>query len=77
MRLLWQFPNMDALQAALPTTMPVSSGVPAMEAVPTTLPQILPTSATSSDWAYSFAQFNDSTSSSGTQAFEGKHVCVF
>lgn len=57
---------MDALQAALPSTMPVSSRVSAMEAVPASLPLTLPTNAASTDWTYSFAQFNNSTSPSGT-----------
>ena len=56
---------MDALQAALPPTMPVSSGVSAMEAVPASLPQTLPTSGASADWGYSFTQLNDSSAPSG------------
>jgi hypothetical protein len=69
-----QFPSMDSLQAALPSTLPVRSGVPAMEAVPTTLPQSLPSSAPSSDWAYSFTQFNDSSSSSGSFNYSPDHT---
>lgn len=82
--LLWQFPSMDALQAALPSTLPMTSGIPAMDTVPTTLSQTSPTNAASNDWAYSFQQFNDSTSSSGTQILisflwllRGKHLFVF
>lgn len=61
-----QFPSMDALQAALP---PVSSGVPALEAAAATT---LPSSGASSDWAYSFTPFNDSTSSSGSFNFSSE-----
>ena len=74
MQFLWQFPSLDALHAALPPTMPVSSGVSAMEAVPASLPQTLPTNAGSADWAYSFTQFNTSTSPSGTQILRALRI---
>ncbi|KAG0624987.1 hypothetical protein M758_2G019000 [Ceratodon purpureus] len=64
-----QFPNLDALQAALPPTIPASSGLFAMEGIPTSLPHTLPTNAASPDWAYSFTQFNNSTSPAGSFNF--------
>jgi hypothetical protein len=73
MQFLWQFPSLDALHAALPPTMPVSSGVSAMGAVPASLPQTLPTNAGSADWAYSFTQFN-TTSPSGTQILRALRI---